>query len=143
MALGRVDVDTCPLPVKVGNRQLRAPVVYGYRGLTTRFAAVPRRVRAEPRPVYALDVLAEDPDIGVMVPVDRGFPSGTDARMVPFTDPESWKLSAKEGWPSFNAERQWLLGRTPSAARAPAWVPHHATKTGGGTFACGVMAAVR
>lgn len=133
--------DTVPCAELTGTRIMMPPngpaeVEYGYRTLTTRFGAVPDSV-LNLGLINALDVLAKDPDLAVVVPVDTGLPDGTNARMVPLTDPEpcvQWsliwrlgdsnprltallraltKLSAEEGWLSFNSERQWLLGTTP------------------------------
>jgi DNA-binding transcriptional LysR family regulator len=110
-----------------------AEIDYCYRSLTTRFKAVPEE-SLNLGLIHALDVLAKNPDLAVLLPVDTGLPSGTDARMIPLTDPEpcvQWsliwrsgdsnprlaamprvltKLAAEEGWLSFDSERQWLLG---------------------------------
>ncbi len=134
--------DTVPCAELAGARILMSPntpaeVDCSHRSLTTRFAAVPVDSVLNLGLLYTLEALAQDPDLAVILPVSMGLPPGANARIVPLTDPEPclrwsliWrsgdsnprlaallrvltKLSAEEGWLSFDSERQWLLGTSP------------------------------
>lgn len=113
-----------------------------YRSLTSRFAAVPVDSALNFGLPYTLGILADDPDLAVVLPLAMRLPPGTGARLVPLTDPEPclrwwliWRsgdsnprlaallrvltrLSAEEGWLDHDAERQWLVGISPAARYA-------------------------
>ena len=131
--------DTLSCAELAGTRIMMSPngpdeIEHCYRSLTARFGAIPEDSVLNLGLIHALDVMARDPELAVVVPVDTGLPPGTHARMVPLTDPVpcvQWsliwrsgdsnprltamlrvltKLAAEEGWHSFNSERQWILG---------------------------------
>jgi DNA-binding transcriptional LysR family regulator len=114
-----------------------AEIDHAYRSLATRFAAVPADGGLNLGLLHALEVFEQDPDLTLVFPLSAHLPPGADARIVPLTDPEPclrwsliWrsgdgnprlaallrvlaKLSAEEGWLSFDVERQWLIGTAP------------------------------
>lgn len=140
--------DVVPCAELPGTRILMSPntpaeVAYSYRSLSTAFGTVPVSSVLNLGLLYTLDAVIRDPDLAVLLPVNMGLPDGTDALIVPLTDPEpctQWsliwrncdknprlaallrvliKLAAEEGWLSFDPERQWLLGTDPLPPRSP------------------------
>ena len=105
-----------------------------FRCLITRFAAVPVDAGPTLGLFQALETIGRDPDLATIHVLGTSIPADADAHLLPLTDPEPclrssliWrssdssprlaallriltKLAAEEGWLSFDAERQWLLG---------------------------------
>jgi DNA-binding transcriptional LysR family regulator len=134
--------DTVACPELAGERiwmpkSTPADVENAYRSLTARFGAIPVQTGVNLGLPHALEMVQQDPELAVVLPLVTGLPTATDARHIPLVDPVpclQWravwrsadrnprltallrvltKLAAEKGWLAFDSERQWLLGTAP------------------------------